>query len=163
MSIAAFSEWLYNTHISQGIQSNTWIIPTVQSIHIIAISMLMGSAIVLDLKLAGFIARTESAAIVFRRYMPWLWAGLAILLLTGLVMIIGEPARELENWIFWTKMGLVVIAFFLTLIMRVPMLREDLGNQSRIWSLLVKPLGLLALAIWILIIFCGRWIAYAIV
>ncbi len=162
MSLAKFSEWLYNTPISQSVQNHAWVIPTVQSIHIVAIAMLMGSAIVLDLKLAGFVARSESAALVFRRYMPWLWAGLAILLLTGLVMILGEPARELENWIFWTKMGLVLIAFFLTLIMRIPMLRDDLGGQSRIWSALVKPLGLLAIAIWVLIIFCGRWIAYAI-
>lgn len=160
MSLGAFSEWLYNTPVSQGIQNASWVIPTVQSIHIIAIAMLMGSAIVLDLKLAGLIARTESATIVFRRYMPWLWAGLAVLLLTGLVMVLGEPARALENWVFWTKMGLVVIAFFLTLVMRVPMLREDLGDQSRVWSLLVKPLGLLAIAIWVLIIICGRWIAY---
>jgi hypothetical protein len=161
--MAAFSEWLYNTPVSQAIQGHSWIIPAIQSIHIVAIAILMGSAIVLDLKLAGLVARTESAAIVFRRYMPWLWSGLLVLLLTGLVLITGEPARELENWIFWTKMGLVLIAFLLTLIMRVPMLREDLGEQSRVWSLLVKPLGLLAIAIWILIIFCGRWIAYAIV
>lgn len=163
MSMASFSEWLYNTPVSQGIQSHTWIVVVVQTIHIIAIAILMGSAIVLDLKLAGFIARTETAAIVFRRYMPWLWAALLVLLCTGIVMIIGEPARELQNWVFWTKMGLVVIAFFLTLTMRIPMLREDLAEQSRIWSLLIKPLGLLAIAIWILIIFCGRWIAYAIV
>lgn len=160
MSVSSFTEWLYNTPVSQTIQSTSWIIPTVQSIHIVSIAALIGSAIVLDLKLAGIIAREDSSVVVFRRYMPWLWWGLGILLATGMVMIVGEPERVMGNWVFWTKMALVVIAFFLTLVMRVPMLREDLATDSRVWSLLVKPLGLLAVAIWILIIFCGRWIAY---
>lgn len=162
MTMAEISEWLYNTPVSQTIQNTGWIIPTVQSIHIVSIAVLIGSAIVLDLKLAGLVARTDSSRVIFQRYMPWLWWALLFLAATGTVMIVGEPERVLMNWVFWTKMALLVIAFFTTLIMRVPMLKEDLAAQPRVWNLLVKPLGLLSVAIWILIIFCGRWIAYAI-
>lgn len=162
MSMGQISEWLYNSAVSQTIQNAGWIIPTVQSVHILAIAVLVGSAIVLDLKLAGVVAHTDSSRVIFRRYMPWLWWALVILLATGTVMVVGEPERVLMNWVFWTKMGLVLIAFFATLIMRVPMLNEDLAAQPRVWNLIVKPLGLLSVAIWVLIIFCGRWIAYAI-
>ena len=162
MQTVEFIDWLSSTPVSRVIQDTGWIIPAVQSVHILAIATLIGSAIVLDLKLVGVIARTESYGVVFRRYMPWLWSGLAVLVMTGLAMVVGEPERVIENWVFWTKMGLVAIAFCLTLIMRVPMLREEIDGQSRIWPLIVKPLGVLALAIWVMIIFCGRWIAYAV-
>jgi uncharacterized membrane protein len=155
------SEWLASTALSQGIQNIAWIIPTVQSIHILAIAVLFGSAVVLDLKLAGIVARTDSSAVIFRRYMPWLWWALGVLVVSGLIMVVGEPDRTLTNWVFWTKMGLLLVAFSITLIMRVPMLRADMADNQAVWTAFVKPLGILAVAIWILIIFCGRWIAYS--
>jgi hypothetical protein len=160
--IKHFADWLYITRISQLIRDTIWVIPTVQSVHIVSISVLMGAAIVVDLKLTGLVAKTDSSSVVFRRYMPWLWSSLSVLLLTGLIMVVGEPNRELLNWVFWSKMTLVAIAFVLTLVVRIPMLRGDFPQHGQLWGLILKPLGLLSLAIWILIIFCGRWIAYTV-
>jgi len=160
MSMAEFSEWLYAIPISRDLRNGGWIVPTVQSIHIVAIAALMGSSIVLDLKLAGFMAKTESSRAVFQRYMPWLWGALAVLLLTGLLMVTAEPDRVLTNWVFWTKMALVVVAFFGTLVIRIPMQRDEADAKTSAWGVALKPLGLLSLLIWVSIILCGRWIAY---
>jgi len=160
MSMQWLTDAIYQSSVSQAIQNHDWVIPTVQSVHILAVATLMGSAIVLNLKAAGFLARTEPSIVVFRRYMPWLWWALAVLLASGLMMVVGEPERVLSNWVFWTKMTLVLIACFLTLIMRAPMLRHDLAEKRSVWRLIVKPLGILSLSIWVLVIFCGRWIAY---
>lgn len=160
MSMSEFSEWLYGVPVSEYFRDAGWIVPTVQSIHIVAIAVLIGSSILLDLKLAGIVARTEQPAIVYQRYMPWVWSGLVVLLLTGAVMTIAEPDRVLTNWLFWTKMALVIVAFLSTLLMRIPMRRAELVTEGSTWSAVAKPLGWLSLAIWIAIILCGRWIAY---
>jgi hypothetical protein len=160
MSMAEFSQWLYAIPVSRYLRNAGWIVPTVQSAHIVAIAVLLGSGIVIDLKLAGLVARTESARAVFARYMPWLWGALTMLLLTGLVMVTAEPDRVLSNWVFWTKMTLVVIGFVSTLMIRSPMLRTERAPDTSGWSIAAKPVGLLSLAIWIAIILCGRWIAY---
>ena len=158
--MAEFSQWLYATPVSEYFRDAGWIVPAVQSIHIVAIAMLIGSSILLDLKLAGVVARTERPAVVYERYMPWAWGGLVVLLLTGMIMSIAEPDRVLSNWLFWTKMTLVVIGFLGTLLIRIPMRREEPMTQTPAWNLVAKPLGWLSLAIWIAIIVCGRWIAY---
>ena len=158
--MAELAEQLYAAPVSEYFRSAGWIVPTVQSIHIVAVAILIGSSILLDLKLAGVVARTERPALVYQRYMPWAWCGLVVLLLTGMVMCVAEPDRVLTNWLFWTKMALVVAAFLGTLLIRIPMRQDALTAQTSTWSLVAKPLGWLSLSMWILIILCGRWIAY---
>jgi hypothetical protein len=160
MPVSEVSAWLYATPVSTHLRDADWIVPTVQSIHIVAIAILMGSSIVLNLRLAGLMARTDSAPVVRQRYLPWLWAALAVLLMTGLVLVIAEPDRVLANWVFWTKMLLVVVAFITTVTIRVPM-RDDFAAKAGAWRIIAKPLAVLSLIMWVLVIVCGRWIAYA--
>ncbi|MBX3563549.1 MAG: hypothetical protein KF730_03125 [Sphingomonas sp.] len=157
-----FSLWLYDTPVSTMIREISWIVPTVQTIHIIAIAVVVGSALVTDLRLAGVLAIDEAPATVVRRYLPWMWGALIVLLLTGLVMLVGEPDRTLNNVVFWTKMALVVTAFALTLLFRRPLLDPEFSPKHAAWAKLVKPMAWVSLAIWIAVIICGRWIAYVI-
>src|SRR3954464_6734708 len=108
MDMHGFSEWLYGTGVSSAIRDNFWVVPVVQSFHIIAIAVVVGSALVTELRIAGVVAPDESMSVVARRYLPWMWRALAVLLVTGLIMLIGEPDRTLTNTPFWIKMALVV-------------------------------------------------------
>jgi hypothetical protein len=160
MSLAEFSRTLYETAISTGIREVSWIVPAVQSIHIIAIAAVIGAAIVMDLRLAGVLATDETPQTVVRRHLPWMWSGLAVLLLSGLIMAVGEPDRVLMNQIFWIKMALVLTGFVLTLLFRYPILHPEYQAEHARLAVLVKPMAWASLAIWVTIVFCGRWIAY---
>ena len=113
-TMTSISDWLAATSVSLFIQDRFWVVPTIQSIHILAIGIVLSSIAMLDLRLAGFIGREQSMRGLTLRFYPWIWGALAVLLTTGLIMIMGEPARELLNWIFWTKMGLIVGAVLFT-------------------------------------------------
>jgi hypothetical protein len=162
MTLHELSGALYTTPISTGIRETAWIIPTTQSIHIVAIAVVVGSAVVTDLRLAGVLATDETPQTVVRRYLPWMWAALAVLLTTGVIMAVGEPNRVLANRVFWTKMALVACAFGLTLLFRYPVLHPQFRLEHARWAALAKPLAWVSLLVWIAVIFCGRWIAYAI-
>jgi hypothetical protein len=162
MNLHDFSSALYTTPISTGIRETAGIIPTTQSIHIIAVAVVVGSALVTDLRLAGVLATDETPQTVVRRYLPWMWAAIAVLLATGAILIVGEPNRVLGNLVFWTKMALVVLAFGLTLLFRYPILHPQFRLEHARWAALVKPMAWVSLLVWIAVIFCGRWIAYAI-
>ena len=162
MSLHEFSKALYSTPISTGIRENAAIIPTAQSLHIVAIAVVVGSALVMELRLAGMLATDESPQAVVRRYLPWLWSGVAVLLATGTILVVGEPNRVLDNPLFWTKMALIVFASVLTLLFRYPILRPQFRSEQVRQAALAKPLAWLFLLVWIAVIFCGRWIAYAI-
>ena len=160
MSIKLFVSALYQSYISTEIREIFWIIPTVQSIHILAIAVVLGAAIVSDLRLAGVLATDESPRTIVRRHLPWMWAALAVLLATGMIMSVGEPNRVLLNSIFWIKMGLVLFAFLLTLAFRYPILHPEFKLEHARWAALVKPTAWISMAVWICVVFCGRWIAY---
>lgn len=162
MSIQQFAADLYRSPVSTTIRDISWVIPTVQSLHIVAIAALVGAALVSDLRLAGVLATDETPRTVVKRHLPWMWGALVALLATGLIMLVGEPNRVLNNWVFWTKMGLVLTAFVLTLLFRYPILHPEFRLEHARWAKLVKPLAWTSLAIWVAVIFCGRWIAYAI-
>jgi hypothetical protein len=135
-----FVDWLAQTSLSTAIQVNEWVIPTLQSIHIVAIGVVLGSVFMVTLRILGLAARDQTVAETMARFGPWLWGGLAVLLATGIVMIIGEPARELLTLSFWMKMALVVF---------VVLVRPRTPAQA-----------LVTLVVWLAIVVLGRLIAY---
>ena len=153
-----FVAWLGQTPASQTIQKVSWIIPTVQTIHILAIAAVIGSMVLLDLRVLGIAARKQSLASVSRRLLPWAWCALIVLLLSGSVMITGEPRRSLVNFIFQVKMALVVLAAVLTFFLQRS-LREG-GDERQTAPGGAKAIAAVSLALWVAIVFAGRWIAY---
>lgn len=154
------SETLAATSFSSWIQNTSWVVPAVQSVHILAIAIVMSSIAMLDLRLAGVIGRHESMQELTKRFYPWIWGALVVLLTTGVVMIMGEPKRELLNWVFWTKMVLILGAILFTAPVRT-MLEDcryrDLPPGKRAT---IRTCAILSLVLWVGVVTCGRWIAY---
>src|SRR6266702_3168429 len=100
MSVSEFCDWISATPISQTLQSVTWIIPVVQSVHILAIAVVMSSVLLVNLRLVGVLAHGDKLSTLTRRYLPWIWAALLVLLISGLTLVVGEPKRELLNPVF---------------------------------------------------------------
>ena len=89
-----FTEWLSQTSLSLAIQTHGWVIPTVQSIHIVAITVVVGSVFMIDLRVLGWAGRDQSLLETTGRFGPWLSGALCVLLTTGLLMVIGEPTDK---------------------------------------------------------------------
>ena len=160
MSIKAFGDWLYATPVSTAVRETTWIIPNIQTIHILAIAVVVGSALATELRFAGVFATDRAPADLLRRYLPWMRGALIVLLLTGLVLVLAEPGRTLGNVVFWTKMVLVVGASLVTLKARKSLLRQPSTADGVAAPEASRPLAWLMVLVWCAIIFCGRFIAY---
>src|SRR6202167_5481933 len=104
------SKWLAATSLSHTIQTTTWIIPTLQTIHILSVAVLFSSAVLVDLRLWRLLQRDMTLPDVARRFLPVIWPFFLILLMTGSLLIIGEPRRSLLNTTFYLKMALLVVA-----------------------------------------------------
>jgi uncharacterized membrane protein SirB2 len=133
-------------------------IPTVQTVHIVSIAIVMTSMAMLDLRLVGIAGRRQSLTEVGARFLPWVWGTLLVLLCSGSILIIAEPGRELINNVFWLKMSLLVGAIVLTLIFQT-MLRRRNGFWEHHRAAAVL-LGSVSLLMWVGIVGAGRWIAY---
>jgi len=149
------------SHISVTIQSISWLIPIVQSVHILAIAALMASAVLLNIRLAGWASSSEGLDRLLGRYLPWVWRALPVLAISGIVLIIGEPERELMSYVFWIKMALLIVVLALcAMIARAgaPQPLADLPPEAR---LRLRVLALFSLGALVGIVTCGRMIAYA--
>jgi len=156
-----FCSWLEETPLSQAIQSAGWIVPTVQTVHILSIAAVLSSVLMIDLRLMGLLGRDQPLARVSARFRPVIWRTLPVLLATGAVMIVGEPARSLANPVFQLKMALLVAAMIVTLSYQVPLGRNPAfweGSTGRRGA--AQIIAVLSLLLWTGIVFAGRWIAY---
>jgi len=156
-----FSHWLEQTHVSLAIQTAGWVIPAVQIIHILCICIVLGSILAIGLKVWGGVLPDIRLGAVVRRFGPWLWTALVGLLLTGTILIVAEPIRELYSLAFWIKMGLIIVGGTVTAYFQVHMRRNaakwDAGAYNRG---LTRSVTALTWVVWFAIAVMGRWIAF---
>ena len=154
-----FNDWLYETGFSTALRETSWMVPGLQTIHILAIAVLAVSALVSNLRLVGAFATDTNAAGVIRTYGRGFRMALAVLLVSGSLLIVIEPGRTLGNTTFWIKIALVVTAIVLTVLTQRGVKVPDDGAPLQV-SPAVKIAAGLCLLLWVAVIFCGRWIAY---
>jgi len=86
---------------------------------------------------------------------------LLVLLATGAIMIIAEPARSLKNPAFQLKMGLLIVALIVTALFQFFQRRDTaFGEQGSAARAAATTIAVLSMLLWSSIIFAGRWIAY---
>jgi hypothetical protein len=157
-----FAEWLSTTFLSVFIQNhNRWMIPTIQSIHIAGIGVVLGSVFMIDLRILGWAGMDQTMRQTTNRFGPWLTAALYVQLATGLLMVIGEPVRELVNFSFWLKMFLVATSTLIAAIVQIKLQRGEMQDGETLAKRRsIKLLAILTFVIWVCIIILGRLIAY---
>ena len=160
-ALNAICVWIDQTPLSQAIQVTNWVVPAVQTVHILAIAIVASSALMIDLRLIGMFWADRPMKDVSSRFLPFVWWPLLILFATGAIMVIGEPARSLKNPAFQVKMMLLVAALIVTgLIQSLQRRNAGFGDLSRGPRAAAVTVAIVSLLLWSAIIFAGRWIAY---
>lgn len=155
-----FAQWLSTTGPSMFIQVNeAWAIPTIQSLHIIGIGLIVGSVFMLSARVLGWIGRDQTIAQTEQRFGPWLTGALWLLVATGGLLVVGEPVRELITFSFWLKMALVVAVAVIAALFHAGVRKAgaaasggDVGGG--------KLMAVVAPLLLVCIILLGRMIAY---
>jgi len=157
-----FAEWLSSTFLSVLIQRhNSWVIPTIQTIHIVGIGVVLGSVFIIDLRVLGWAGMDQTLRQTTTRFGPWLTAALYVQLATGVLMVIGEPVRELVTFSFWLKMFFVAVGTLIAAIFQITLRKqEQKWEETLVNRRSIKCLAVFTFLIWVCIIILGRLIAY---
>jgi hypothetical protein len=157
-----FAEWLSATFPSVFMQTHeAWVLPVIQSLHIIGIGTAVGSALMITLRLLGWVGTDQSLLETQERFGPWLTGALLLLLASGGLLIVAEPVRELITLSFWLKMACVA-----TMVVIVTAFQASVRKDDQHWehTLVRRPAvrlaALLTFVLWGCIIILGRLIAY---
>lgn len=156
-----FADWLASTALSETIVTNLWMIPAIQSAHIVAIGFLVGALLMLDMRILGVLSKDQTITQVNNRYAPWIWGTIVVLALTGILLVFGEPRRELLSFSFWAKMTLLAIGIAIVIAFQIHLrANEAKWNDSLTAAPLTRFFAILSICIWVAIIFLGRFIAW---
>ncbi len=156
-----WSDWLAATALSQLFAGLNWFVPVVQTLHILSIAVVVTTLGMLDFRLLQLTRRGPPLHSLAAGFIPWTWRALWVLLVTGALLIITEPARELMNDAFRLKMLMVLTLVVLTLGFQRATAAEPgywTASPARRW--LGGAVGFGSLALCVSIVVAGRLIAY---
>jgi len=157
-----FADWLSTTDLSLYIQeNNAWFIPGIQSLHIIAIGVLMASILLVNLRILGWVSRDQSLLQTTERYAPWMWGALVVLAVSGVLMIVGEPVRELLALSFWVKMSLLAIGIIVAIAFQISLRRHASAWETSLVSRgRIRSAAVITFLVWCGVAIMGRMIAF---
>jgi hypothetical protein len=149
--LLAFCSSIEELPLSVFIQSTPWVVPVVQIIHIFAIAAILISATSINLSILRANYFQLNSLHTLKQFKKYMYLSLIFLMLSGLTLIIGEPARSLANSAFQIKMIFLLLALIITLYM---------FNRIEKSQHISKIVCVLAISMWLGVVFAGRWIAY---
>ncbi len=143
--------------ISAVMRRITWLVPTMQTLHILATGIVLSSVVMIDLRVWGA-SRSGTAIARSERFMPWMWAALAVATLTGIVLMLASP-RSFRDGAFVAKLYLMAAATIATAALPIMLRRNDCGGKDAVVP--AQVVGIAALVFWLGATLAGRgrWIA----
>src|SRR5262245_52185767 len=109
MSLESAAARLQSTALSETLQSVAWVVPTAQAIHILMIGVVFVSILMIALRVLGWARVEDPFEVVWRRFTPFLWTGIVLMAVTGVLLTIAEPVREVMTLSFRIKLALLAI------------------------------------------------------
>ena len=157
MSWLPFFEWCETTALGLAIRDSLWLFPVIESVHLLALGLLGGAVLVLDLRMLNLGLRRQSTIQIARQAQPWLIGSLTTMLLTGVLLFTSESIKCYYSPPFWYKMSFLATAILFTFTVRRKAAAADALCVGPIWGKLV---ALISLGLWFGVGFSGRWIAF---
>lgn len=158
-----FAHWLASTHASAFVQQTLWLIPVVQTLHIVCVALVFSSVVMVEFRILG-VSHAQTMAETAQRYIPWIFYCVIVMALTGFVLIVGEPQRSLPSFEFQVKMAFLAVAIALTYAFATSVRRHaDIWEDDSSARWMTSALAIIALLAWAAVVVYGRWIAYTVV
>lgn len=152
---------LSQTPLALAMATSPWVVPTMQSIHIMSIAVAFVSILLIAMRVSGYAWIGVSVRQTVGRFAPWAWGALVLLALTGIVLILAEPIRELMAISFWIKMVLLAVTIVISVrFLRAVRQQEAFSAVDGPASPLLRRTAIVTVALLVVIIFMGRFIAY---
>ena len=153
-----FIKWMADTPWSVALHESLYGYPIVESIHVWALCLFVGLAVVLDLRLTGLSFTNVPVSQIARRILPWTTFGFVVMVISGILLFYAIPVRSYQNIFFRVKLLLLVLAGLNAWVFHPrgiqPWDRDPVPPRAARFA------GFASLVLWMTIIFCGRMIAY---
>lgn len=163
MTIDNILQTIYDWPLSAAIRVDYFWFPFFESIHVIAICLVVGTVFIVDLRLLGLTSNRKPVTELSREILPWTWGAFAIAVFAGSMMFISKATNYYEDDYFRYKMLLILLAGLNMAVFHLFTYRSvaqwDRDVPPRLGA---RIAGGLSIACWILVVFCGRWVGFTV-
>jgi hypothetical protein len=155
MEIDRIFDWLQATPAAVAIRENDILFPWIECIHVLAIVLVVGTILIVDLRLLGIASRDRPVDVLLREVLPYTWTAFAVAAVSGSLLFSSNATKYAHNTFFQLKMMLLVIAAANMGIFHL------IGAHKRGQAPLSgRAAGAISLLVWVGVIACGRWIGF---
>jgi hypothetical protein len=156
----AFLTWLEHRPFAIAIAESTWLFPIVETIHVLALSLVVGSVAMMDLRLLGVGSQQRAASEVIASSLPWAWSAFAVAFTAGSLMFTSKAVSYYGNLPFRIKMVCLALAALNMLVFHVFTARDMPAWDRGRPPLAARIAAVCSLTLWIVIVAAGRWIGF---
>ncbi len=151
---------LHQLPLALFLRSNAWAFPVVETVHILAIAILFGSILVVDLRILG-LSQSLSVRQLAHHALPLTLLGFGIAFASGLLLFIAQAADLTGNRVFILKVGLIVLAGINAALFHTgPYVSVASWETAARAPANARAMAAGSILLWVAVIACGRWIAY---
>jgi hypothetical protein len=161
MELQQICEWLNDTTLATSIRESDVVFPVIETVHVLAITLLAGTVAIVDLRLLGVVLKRERVSQVAGQILPLTWAGFVAMFLSGALLFLAEAAKAYSNQAFRFKMLLLIVAGLNPLLFHSTVYRSVASwDDATVTPRRARAAAVLSLTLWSAIIVAGRAIAY---
>jgi hypothetical protein len=160
MGFDQFLDWLYGTPIAFAIREHEILFPWIESLHVLAIVLVVGTISIVDLRLLGLASRNRAATMLMRDVLPYTWIAFVVAVITGALLFASNAPTYAHNAYFQAKMALLVVAGCNMALFHLIGAREIVRWDVAATPVAAKAAGGISLLLWIAVVVCGRWIGF---
>jgi hypothetical protein len=161
LRFADLISYFENSTLADNIRENDLLFPLIESVHVVAICLVVGSILAVDLRLLGLASINRSVSRVTAGLLPLTWGAFVVAVASGSLLFISNATKYLGNGFFIAKILLIGVAGLNMAIFHF-IGAKDLPrweNQAQL-PLPARLAGGLSILLWVAVVACGRWIGF---
>jgi len=156
MALEQLWSWLEGTEIAIRIGESGWF-PLLESLHVVAVTMVVGAILMVDLRLLGVAARAYAISRLSKDLLPWAWAAFVLAVLTGAGLFITRAYAYVGNVAFQIKFALLLLAGINMAAFHFVIARDRLRWDAAATPTAAKLASAASLILWTGVVLAGRW------
>ena len=147
--------------LGELIRENDLLFPFIESVHVLAVCLVVGSIAVVDLRLLGFASVDRPVGRLMRSILPITVGAFGLAVAAGSLLFISHASKYLENRFFIAKITLIALAGVNMAVFHLIGARNlDQWENDALPPLFARVAGGLSLFLWVSVVACGRWIGF---
>ena len=162
MEIDRALDWLQNTQVASAIGENEILFPWIESIHVLAIVLVVGTILIVDLRLLGLASLDLTVRRVMRDVIPYTWGAFGVAALTGSLMFSSDAVHYAHNSMFQVKLVLLALAGLNMAVFHLIGVR-DIARWDKVdgrMPIAARAAAAISLLLWIGVVAMGRGIGF---